>query len=846
MTFSARVLRKSSRSQSTALAGRYSYRDLEIYDVEGEDAEKQNVVENGTTEGKDEDNENENLKVSQHDLKLLTTSKIVDAEEQDDAPLDDESAAQAGEAAAKELTEVKNIGVIEDIAPPEETLDHDAGLDRAEDQVCVAEGEEAAQERCKNDDPGKSNPAKDSSLHDEVLVEQEKKPEPVVSTSDAEKEKKLRPQPRLVELCNAGVPVEFCTLANGFGGAGASAEMEGRKSLVDAVTLPKETEGVDNSNTTPLRGRRPAVLRPLTQFEQVTQHLTMNVGSSTYDLDHDVVHYQFFERDRHDQFLPQAAGKQVMDPDAGHTDAPLTAIRVTRFADKSGFAIGILTQHGVFDGDSMVMFATDWARMHREMFSAPDVPSDVKQDVSTSHPSSGASAPITVDVDQHQQEDTAGGPPVIKTLPKKERLWPWLSRRTSTLSSSSEEERRDVGTGAMLTGDGAQSSATAGEEQQLGGGHRASSSSSQEVPTPDHYSTTGTARDPDAEQVDPKPLATTVVPPCSIPSAPLIFKNRLRAVPLGTPAIPEFLPVFPKINGTACCVVGFPKKLLAKMKQTVIAAGLEKDYEATSDYEATRTTNAACSTTTSITTDDILTAIVWRALVYARVKQLALDFTNNDVVTTVARACNFRGRRLQNAVPKDYCGNAVASVFTRLKVKELLLQNDREHEVGSIVPSTIIADIALRLRRDLQAQGQRDQVEALGQWLEERQAKHEKVVHVFDEHALTFIISSWNFEWEEAGFSTSGTSTEGREEGQMQLYNLVDKNKVSDVPRDNYVINYPKFYDHGALVPIVSVFTRRPDWQGGGLNVYATGTSEFVKTFAEYLDKVSKYCVFFS
>ena len=65
----------------------------------------------------------------------------------------------------------------------------------------------------------------------------------------------------------------------------------------------------------------------------------------------------------------------------------------------------------------------------------------------------------------------------------------------------------------------------------------------------------------------------------------------------------------------------------------------------------------------------------------------------------------------------------------------------------------------------------------------------------FDERVLTFVVSSWGFDWEAAAFDEATP---------------------------------PVCYDHGALVPIVAVLVPRPG--GDGLSVYATSGPQRIRS----------------
>ena len=123
---------------------------------------------------------------------------------------------------------------------------------------------------------------------------------------------------------------------------------------------------------------------------------------------------------------------------------------------------------------------------------------------------------------------------------------------------------------------------------------------------------------------------------------------------------------------------------------------------------------------------------------------------------------------------------APSQVWTTLSVRELL----------AMPPSAL----ALRLRNTLQAHTPQT-VGARAQWLLGVQRSGCSTRQVFDARALTFIVSSWGFDWEAAHFGAS-----------------------------------PVCYDHGALTPVVAVLVPRP--KGDGLNVYSSGSQAAVEHFA--------------
>ena len=108
-----------------------------------------------------------------------------------------------------------------------------------------------------------------------------------------------------------------------------------------------------------------------------------------------------------------------------------------------------------------------------------------------------------------------------------------------------------------------------------------------------------------------------------------------------------------------------------------------------------------------------------------------------------------------------------------------------------------IGAIAARLRADLQALTS-DEVAARAEWLREAQQAGCKTPQQFDANALTFIVSSWDFDWEGADFGAA-----------------------------------PIAFDHGCHVPVVGVIVPRS--RGDGVLVTASGPRESVEQFARLI-----------
>jgi len=70
-----------------------------------------------------------------------------------------------------------------------------------------------------------------------------------------------------------------------------------------------------------------------------------------------------------------------------------------------------------------------------------------------------------------------------------------------------------------------------------------------------------------------------------------------------------------------------------------------------------------------VSTDDAITAHVWRALCRMRCSQLGIA-NESQLTTSLARACNFRSR-MRPPLLDGYCGNAVTELMSQLTVQEL-------------------------------------------------------------------------------------------------------------------------------------------------------------------------------
>ena len=239
---------------------------------------------------------------------------------------------------------------------------------------------------------------------------------------------------------------------------------------------------------------------------------------------------------------------------------------------------------------------------------------------------------------------------------------------------------------------------------------------------------------------------------------------RVHAIKPGEQHMPEFVGVMPQINGPSVCIVPLDGEALATLKAEASAELPPGAY---------------------VSTDDVLTAHVWRTLCAMRCEQLGIP-VDSDEMTTCHRPVNFR-KRIEVPLAEGYVGNAISQVLTDMSVRELLSSH----------PSAV----AHRLRSDLLSQHSPTMVKERARWLAHVMRGGGKAKMVFDAKALTFIVSSWNFAWEDAAFDAA-----------------------------------PLAFDHGAIVPIVAVLVPRP--KADGLFVYASGPQASVEQFARTMGQL--------
>ena len=208
-----------------------------------------------------------------------------------------------------------------------------------------------------------------------------------------------------------------------------------------------------------------------------------------------------------------------------------------------------------------------------------------------------------------------------------------------------------------------------------------------------------------------------------------------------------------------------------------------------------------------MSTNDILTAHVWRALCRMRCAQVGVDLESegsglDEVMTCCWRACNIRDRT-EPKLGAGYFGNGVVTLPTEMSVRDLC---DR----------LSIVEVALRLRNTLQQHGSAEGVAALTDWkLKGVRLGGVKPGLRFDSKALSFIVSSWLFPWEHVRFARA-TPTPTSQSSRASM---------------------PLCFGHGLLNPMVCVLSRRAETVGGGVDVWYCSPRDALMGFVEHLQK---------
>lgn len=271
---------------------------------------------------------------------------------------------------------------------------------------------------------------------------------------------------------------------------------------------------------------------------------------------------------------------------------------------------------------------------------------------------------------------------------------------------------------------------------------------------------------------------------------------RFKIIARCTRNIPEFAPVIPNIGlpGTHALVVGLRA---ADLEEIMQRARLETGWQESGDEAADRLPG--------FSHNDLVTAHVWRAQCLMRCKQIGIDSPETcEETTTCARACNVR-ERCKPVLGAGYFGNAVVNVLTEVSV--------------SWLATSKVCEVAKKLRQDLQHQGSADVVAATAQRLRQLQVNGRKQALVWDKSALTLIVSSWSFPWQDAAVA-------------------------ADAGEDPIM---PVRFEHGALTPLAVVLTPQPTGPDGhrarqqgwswtsGMDVWACGPIPALQHFGETL-----------
>ena len=141
---------------------------------------------------------------------------------------------------------------------------------------------------------------------------------------------------------------------------------------------------------------------------------------------------------------------------------------------------------------------------------------------------------------------------------------------------------------------------------------------------------------------------------------------------------------------------------------------------------------------TFVSSDDILTAHVWRTMCRIRCAKLGIP-TNSSDQTTMIRAINLRSKVSPPLAP-GFFGNSSLPTWTVLSVQQLLAMSP--------------VQVALHLRSALQA-WTTDRLSAHLKWISEHQKRQSIIVPKVKANCFTFMISSWNFSsvsWESVDF----------------------------------------------------------------------------------------------
>ena len=267
--------------------------------------------------------------------------------------------------------------------------------------------------------------------------------------------------------------------------------------------------------------------------------------------------------------------------------------------------------------------------------------------------------------------------------------------------------------------------------------------------------------------LQPKPVhdraAVTQLPTTKAASeqAEKEIAKKIQVVAQTEKYVPAFAAMMPKISGGHACVIPCPGDELKAWKASATAQ-LPSDVP-------------------FVSTDDVITARVWQAMVKLRCEQVGLSLESEEP-TTIMRAFNIRCRT-KPPLGESFCGNGVSNVWTVLSVRDCIRMTPGQ--------------IAARLRATINFWTP-DLIAARAKW---EQGHHEKGSHTktaFDRFALTFVVSSWRFNWEVSDFNSK-----------------------------------PICFDHGALVPIVAVLTPRN--QCDGVNVWVSGKEDDMQKFVKHL-----------
>jgi len=186
-----------------------------------------------------------------------------------------------------------------------------------------------------------------------------------------------------------------------------------------------------------------------------------------------------------------------------------------------------------------------------------------------------------------------------------------------------------------------------------------------------------------------------------------------------------------------------------------------------------------------VSTNDVITAMVWRAKAKIACEILGIPLDSLET-TTLIRAMNVRERTIPPLTGR-YFGGAVLPAVNELSVKDLL--------------SMSVQEVALKLREAL-VENTPGAITAELQWINAMHKDGGALIFDSPSKAPSFMITSWSFGlcWEDAVFGSK-----------------------------------PLAFDYAGHVPYATVYTPRPD--GDGFTIWTSGSPKAMDAFIAEMNK---------